>query len=72
MNGHLETLKWIRANGGEWTHWAADWAAWNGHLETLKWIKYVDSGERTEDMRKKLSAEPLVYKDIENTIIAYV
>jgi hypothetical protein len=44
----------------------------NGHLETLKWIKYVDSGERTEDIRRKLSAEPLVYKDIENTIIAYI
>jgi hypothetical protein len=55
-----------------WTHWAADRAALNGHLETLKWIKYVDSGERTEDMRKKLSAEQLVCKDIENTIIAYV
>jgi hypothetical protein len=68
----LETLKWIRANGGEWTHWAADGAAKNVHLETLKWIKYMDSGEWVLDMRRKLSAEPLVYKDIENTIIAYV
>jgi hypothetical protein len=51
---------------------AANWAASNGHLDVVKWIEYVDSGERTEDMRKKLSAEPLVYKDIENTIISYI
>ena len=38
-NGHLETLKWIRANGGEWTTDAADNAAENGHLETLQWIR---------------------------------
>jgi hypothetical protein len=37
-NGHLETLKWIRANGGEWTTEAADWAAVNVHLETLEWL----------------------------------
>ena len=45
-NGQLETLKWVRANGGEWTHWAADWAAENGHLETLKWIR-ANGGEWT-------------------------
>jgi hypothetical protein len=38
-NGHLETLKWIRKNGGEWSTLAADKAALNGHLETLKWIR---------------------------------
>ena len=38
-NGHLETLKWICANGGKWTANAANWAAENGHLETLKWIR---------------------------------
>ena len=32
-------FKWIRANGGEWTHFAADRAAGNGHLETLEWIR---------------------------------
>jgi hypothetical protein len=46
-NGHLETLKWIRANGGGWTHWAADRAAENGHLETLKWIR-ANGGEWTD------------------------
>ena len=72
--GDLETLKWIRANGGKWNSYsyAADYAAENGHLETLKWIKYVDSGEWVVDMRKKLTAEPLICKDIENTIIAFV
>jgi hypothetical protein len=44
--GHLETLKWIRANGGQWTSWAADGAAQNGHLETLKWIR-ANGGEWT-------------------------
>ena len=38
-NGHLEILKWIRANGGEWTERAADYTAESGHLETLKWIR---------------------------------
>ena len=47
-NGHLETLKWIRANGGEWTSWAANLAAKNGHLETLKWI-CANGGEWTDD-----------------------
>jgi hypothetical protein len=44
--GHLETMKWIRANGGEWTYWAANWAAEGGHLETLKWIR-ANGGEWT-------------------------
>ena len=45
-NGHLETLKWIRANGGAWTSNAANWAAENGHLETLEWIR-ANGGEWT-------------------------
>ena len=44
--GDLETLKWIRENGGEWTEWAANNAAANGHLETLKWIR-ANGGEWT-------------------------
>ena len=39
VHGHLEILKWIRTNGGDWTSKAADWAAGNGHLATLKWIR---------------------------------
>jgi hypothetical protein len=31
----LETLKWIRANGGQWTKRAAQ----TEHLETLEWIR---------------------------------
>jgi hypothetical protein len=48
INGRLETLQWIRANGGGWTHCAADGAASNGHLETLQWIR-ANSGEWTSD-----------------------
>ena len=47
-NGQLETLKWIRANGGEWTDDAADYAAKNGQLETLKWIR-ANGGEWTSN-----------------------
>ena len=48
MNGHLETLKWIRENGGEWTSFATDGVASYGHLETLKWIR-ENGGEWTEN-----------------------
>jgi hypothetical protein len=48
QDGHLETLKWVRENGGEWTYKAADWAARNGHLETLKWIR-ENGGEWTSN-----------------------
>ena len=39
------------------------YAAGRGHLETPKWVT---------DMRRKLTAEPLICKDIENTIITFV
>ena len=39
-------MKWICANGGEWTSATADGAAENGHLETLKWIR-ANGGECT-------------------------
>jgi hypothetical protein len=45
-NGQLETLQWIRNNGGDWTHRAADLAAMNGRLETLQWIR-ANGGEWT-------------------------
>ena len=44
--GQLETLKWLRSIGGEWTSDAADWAAMNGHLGTLRWIR-ENGGEWT-------------------------
>jgi hypothetical protein len=44
--GHLETLKWVRATGGEWTFAAADGAAKGGHLKTLKWVR-ANGGEWT-------------------------
>ena len=45
-NGHLEVLQWVRANRGEWTSDAANWAAANGHLEVLQWIR-ANGGEWT-------------------------
>ena len=34
-HGQLETIQWLRANGGTWTSDAADFAASNGHLEVF-------------------------------------
>ena len=42
--GHLETLKWIRANGGDWDKNALEWSSINGHLETIRWI--ISNGGR--------------------------
>ena len=39
MGGHLEVLKWARANGCEWDEWICYAAARGGHLEVLKWAK---------------------------------
>ena len=36
-NGHLETLKWNHANGGEWIFKAANWAAINGEMDPRYW-----------------------------------
>ena len=33
--------------------------------------QYVDSGDWFEDLRKNLRSEPLMIKDIENTIMSY-
>ena len=35
--GHLEVLKWLRANGCPWDKWTCAWAAGGGHLEVLQW-----------------------------------
>jgi hypothetical protein len=35
--GHLEVLKWARANGCPWDAKTCETAAFNGRLETLKW-----------------------------------
>ena len=39
LNGHLETLKWARANGCPWDEDTCTNAAANGHLEILKWAR---------------------------------
>ena len=36
-NGHLEVLKFARANGCPWCLWTCHFAAEHGHLEVLKW-----------------------------------
>ena len=37
--GHLEVLKWARANGCPWDEATCAWAAKYGHLEVLKWAR---------------------------------
>lgn len=37
--GHLEVLKWARANGAPWHEWTCAGAAANGHLDVLKWVR---------------------------------
>ncbi len=38
-NGHLEILKWARANGCKWNEDTCSNAATGGHLEVLKWAR---------------------------------
>ena len=37
--GHLEVLKWARANGCPWDEGTCAYAAEGGHLEVLKWAR---------------------------------
>jgi hypothetical protein len=37
--GHLETLKWARANGCPWNEMTCTRAAEFGHIEVLKWAR---------------------------------
>jgi hypothetical protein len=38
-NGHLDVLKWARANGCPWNWRTCAAAARNGHLEVLQWAR---------------------------------
>lgn len=38
-NGHLEVLKWARANGCPWYEFTCAMAALDGHLKVLKWAR---------------------------------
>ncbi len=42
--GHLEILKWARANGCEWDSETCESAARGGHLDVLKWAFANGSG----------------------------
>ena len=37
--GHLEVLRWARANGCPWSHMTCKAAARSGHLEVRKWMR---------------------------------
>ena len=37
--GHLEELKWLRAEGCPWDARACGFAARGGHLDVLKWLR---------------------------------
>ena len=39
VNGHLEVLQWLRANGCPWNANTCAWAARNGHLELMNWAR---------------------------------
>ena len=39
LGGHLDILKWARANGCPWSEETCEEAAWGGHLETLQWAR---------------------------------
>jgi hypothetical protein len=39
LGGHLEVLKWARANDCPWDFRTCAFAAKGGHLETLKWAR---------------------------------
>jgi hypothetical protein len=39
MNGHVEILKWARANGCPWDWWLRTWAKEKGHDDILEWAK---------------------------------
>ena len=38
LGGHLEVLKWARANGCPWDGDTCTYAAEGGHLDVLKWL----------------------------------
>ena len=38
-SGHLEVIKWLRANGCDWDSLTCTNAAVRGHLEVLKWAR---------------------------------
>ena len=39
FSGHLELLKWLRANQCPWDELTCTRAAGNGHLKLLKWAR---------------------------------
>jgi len=38
-NGHLDVLKWARANGCPWDSFYCSSAERNGHLDVLTWAR---------------------------------
>ena len=39
FSGHLDVLKWARANGAPWDEYVCMYAAMNGHLDVLIWAR---------------------------------
>ena len=50
--GHLEVLKWLRAEGCPWDEDACTEAAWYGRLEVLKWLRDNGCPEYDSDSRR--------------------
>ena len=57
--GHLEVLKWARANGCPWDEDTCFFAAQGGHLEVLQWARA--NGCRWDKQTRELAAAYLGY-----------
>ena len=54
VHGHLETLKWARANGCPWDEGTCYNAMYWGHLELLRWAR--ENGAPWEELTSRVAA----------------
>ena len=62
-DGHLEILKWARANGCPWDEGTCEYAAHGGHLEGLKWAR--ENGCPWDELTLCVAAEKGYFEDEE-------
>ena len=61
-HGHLETLKWIRAQGGHWSYHGLDMARRHGHRHVVRWIM-ANGGDKLTPPPKRTTANVLVVEE---------
>ena len=61
MGGHIEVLKWLRAEGCPWDQWTCFFAVHQGHVEILRWARKNGCPWDAED--RYWAAEKLGYTD---------